>query len=286
MTLFVTSRDLRRLFWLCASLSLGCAGGDSLRKQRIASAHYRLGADYLAKKMPQQARAELVRALQLDPDNQDANHLLGVVFFLEGIHALNYIDRSQCLQGDAAAEQLRTANDLLRQSETYLARAVELSRRAGATDSEGLNYLANVALHFKRYDEATRLCSAALDNILYTSQHLALCNRGWARFGKGDLAGAAADLRQALFHQPEFCLARFRLGKVYFEQRDFARAATELELVVKLKDCPIQESVHLLGLSYLRQNQREEARHQFERCVEMNPRSCLSQDCRRYLKLI
>jgi Tfp pilus assembly protein PilF len=91
-------------------------------------------------------------------------------------------------------------------------------------------------------------------------------------------------LRQALFQQPEFCLARFRLGKVYFSKKDYRRASQELKKAVEQEKCPIQDAFQLLGTMYLRLGQAESARESFARCVELNPRSCVAGECRRYAK--
>lgn len=256
------------------------------RDPRLSMVHYRLGSDYFGKKMPRQAKVELLTALDLDDTNQRANYLLGVLFFVEGVHAANYIDRSQCLRGTAAEEQRRTVNQRLRDARKYLAKAVELAEQQKQKQSEALNYLANIEIHFERYDEAIRLCTTALSNILYSEQHLALGNRGWARFKKGDLQGAGRDLRQALYHRPNACLAHFRLAKVYFALKQHAKVIDQLAGKQGSKDCPIQESFKLLGLAYLKRGQPERARKELSRCVAMNPRSCVSQECRRYARLL
>jgi len=149
-----------------------------------------------------------------------------------------------------------------------------------------LNYLANVALHFKRYDEAISLCRRALDNILFTQRQAALGTLGWAYFLKGDLASAARELRQSVFQEPRFCLGRYRLAKVYFQDKAYQKASEELRRVVEDRACPIQEAHELLGLTLLKLHAPEEARAQFEKCSNLNPRSCVSEECRRYAKLM
>lgn len=268
-------------------LTLSCAHESKQdRDPGLSMVHYRLGSDYFGKKMPRQAKVELLRALELDETNQRANYLLGVLFFVEGVHAANYIDRAQCLRGTAAEEQRRTVNERLRDAHKYLTKAVELAEQQKQKESEALNYLANIAIHFERYDEAIRMCSSALKNVLYAQQHLALGNRGWARFKKGDLEGAGRDLRQALYHRPDACLAHFRLAKVYFALKEYAKVIDQLARKEGSKDCPIQESFKLLGLAYVKRGQPERARKQFSHCVAMNPRSCVSQECRRYARLL
>lgn len=271
---------------LCGG-AVGCDGGRAARKKaETAEWYYKLGRDYFSKKKAALAKAELIKAIRYDPDHEAAHYLLGVIFFLEGVHADNYIDRAQCLKGEAAAEQKEAANVAFRQAEKHLLRAVKLGREAGKVNSDALNYLANVALHFKRSDQAVELCTKALDNITYSSRHVALGTRGQAYLRKGEPRKAARDLRQALFHQPKFCLGRYWLAKVYYEQKQFERSAAELRRVVADKACPIQEAYRLLGLAYLKQKMPAKAREQFEQCVTRNPKSCISKECARYAKMI
>jgi type IV pilus assembly protein PilF len=290
------SRGFRRVFLFGFSWGLAfaltslsaCDGNQSATKNAKQSYwHYRIGKDYLKKKQPDAAKNELLKAVELDDENRDAHHLLGVIFFLKGVHAMNHVDRSQCLEGKRAKEQREAANRVFGLAEKSFKRVLELGKKKKSkTNSKVLNYLANIALHFAHYDEAIKLSSRALDNIMYTERQTALGTRGQAYFRKGDLEAASKDLRQAIFHQPKFCVGRFWLAKTYFKSKRFKDAIVELEKVVADKQCPLQEAHQLLGLCYLKDKQPQKARSQFEMCVSKNPNSCVSQECKRYGKLI
>jgi len=271
------------LEWLGAT---GCVVRSDQRNVKLSIAHYRLGADYLGKKMSEPAKAELFKAIKYDPGNQDAHYLLGVIFFFEGVHAANYLDRLQCLKGAPAEEQRQSANSSLRRARKHLERAVAIGSKNKRVPSEGLNYLANIAVHFKQYDRAIRLADRGLSNILYAHRHLALGTRGWARFNQGDLEGAGRDFRQALFHRPDFCLGRYRLAKVYYAQKKYKEARRELERITSKDPCPVQEAYQLLGLVYLRLGRPMDAKRLFATCVERNTNSCAAQECRRYGELL
>jgi hypothetical protein len=53
-----------------------------------------------------------------------------------------------------------------------------------------------------------------------------------------------------------------------------------------IKRCPIQEAQLLGGLLNERKRDTTAARELFQRCVDMAPRSCAADECRRYAKLI
>lgn len=256
------------------------------KNTKLSRSYYLLGRDYFAKKQPSLAKSELLRAIKHNADNVDAHQLLGVIFFLEGVHASNFIDRRQCIKGEAAKDQLAEANTAFRLAEKHLGSVVKLSKERKKEESDALNYLANISLHFEHYDKAVKLCDKALDNILYRDRYLALGTRGQAYFKKGDLKSAARDLRQSLFHKPNFCLGRYWLAKVFYARKQYEAAAGELRKLTADKKCPLQEAYQLLGLCYLKQRKSEEARALFQQCVARNPKSCISQECKRYAQLI
>jgi Tfp pilus assembly protein PilF len=94
------------------------------------------------------------------------------------------------------------------------------------------------------------------------------------------------ELNEAVGRAPKYCVARYRLARVYFERGDTEQAAENLEAVYADVRCPIQEAYLLGGLVQQRRKQRDRARALFSRCAEMAPRSCTAGECRRYVALI
>lgn len=268
----------------------GCSGGGALAQRDfdLARTYYRMGADYLTKKQPLAARRELLKSIKKDPEYRDPVHMLGVLLFVEAMHKLNLIDRTQCLRTAEAEEQRKVANAEFRKAEGRLKQALKMAEEIEEkTDTASTIYLANIALHFKRYKETIRLSKKALENDIHPSRHLAQAVLGWAYFKQGKLNDAGRELRQTLYRQPNFCLGRYRLSKVYFEQKKYKRVVEELEKIKDLKSCPIQEVPHLLGMALMKDG-KEQARAlpQFKQCMKMNPNSCLAQECGRLAKNI
>ncbi len=272
---------------LAALVVAACPHTDGAkRKPELSHTHFLLGEDLLRKKQPEGAKRELLKSIELDGENRDAHQLLGMIFFLEGVHKMNLLEQEQCLKGVAAEEQHREANKEFRRAEDYLREALKLAEKDKRVESDVLNTLGNIALHFKRFDDAIGYCRKALDNILYTQRQFALGTLGWAFHQKGDRQSAARELRQAIFHEPKFCVGRYRLAKVYFDDKAIDKAIEELKKVVEDPACPIQEAHQLLGLCLMKRGEAEQARAQFEKCDRMNPKSCVSEECRRYSKLM
>jgi len=275
------------MLWI--GLLLGSGSGCDLSAQserdiKLAETHYLLGADYLKNKKPFMAKQELLKSLRFDSDNSDAYHLLGVISFMEGIHKTDLIDRIQCLPPSDAKEQRRVADEDFRRGEQYLKNVVKLAKEDNKTESTTLVYLANIAFHFKRYDEAIKLCNEAMKNSYYASRQLTHGIIGWAYFHLGKLEKAGHALRQAVFHEPKFCVGRYRLAKVYFGQKNYNRAIFELKQIIDDKNCPLQEVPYVMGLAYIKKRELEQARKNFEACVTRNPNSCLAKTCSRLAK--
>jgi len=236
---------------------------------------YLLGADYFTKGMVAPALEELLKAVELNPGNPDAHNLLGLVFLRKAAESEEMATRTQCLKGDEQELEKQEMETQFKKAEGEFKKAVELK----ADFSEALNNLAVVAIHFGRYDEAVQKAEKALSNIIYREPYAAQGNLGLAYLNKKDLARAAKALRQALFEQPQFCVGRYRLAKVYYEQREYDHAAEELEKVTGDSKCPIQEAYHLAGMVSLRRQDRAKAAEMFQRCVALAPRSCLAREC-------
>lgn len=256
-------------------LLAGCGPAVKQMDPEASEKRFLLGADYFQKGLIGPALEELLKAVDLNPRNPDAHNLLGLVFLRKAAEAEELSMRTQCLKGEELRLEKDTMDGQFKKAEEQFRTAVEI--KPGFSDA--LNSLAVVAIHFGRYDEAISLEEKALSNIIYREPFAAQGNLGLAYLNKSELARAAQALRQALFDQPAFCVGRYRLAKVYYEQKEYDRAGEELEKVTGDKSCPIQEAYHLAGMVALRRQDRGKAGQMFQRCVQLAPRSCLAREC-------
>ena len=257
---------------------MGC--GPALRAvdPEASEKRYLLGADYYAKGAVRPALEELLKAVELNPQNPEAHNLLGIVFLRQAADSEEMTDRTSCIQGEEGK--------LEHQEQENKLRAAEEQFRAATTSkpdySEAWNNLAVVELRLGRWDEAIVSTEKALGNMIYSDPWAAQGNLGWAYFQKRDFARAAKELRTALTANPKFCVGRYRLARVFYEQSNLAAASTELE-ALSTEKCPIQEAYQLLGLISLKRGEAEgkqRAADAFRRCVALAPQSCLARQCR------
>ncbi len=264
-----------------AVVAVGCGHTAKVEKnEKLARISVQLGERFLVKNKLLQAKQEFSKAIKLDPEYLDAFKMLGFVKLMEGLGSLYYIDRIQCLKGDEAQEHREVAQKHFKIAEENLKKAVKMAKKVNKIESESLLWLANIADHFKRYDDAVSYAEQGLKHSFYPKRHLLHCAKGWAHYKKREYRKAGEDLRQAVFHENKFCLGRYRLAEVYFAKKKYSRAIKELEWTAKQK-CPIQEARYLLGRAYAQKRSMDQAREQFEKCVKMNPKSCLSKVCER-----
>jgi len=198
----------------------------------------------------------LTRAVDANPENDEAHYLLGTIRLVRGE---------------------------LDEAETHLRAAVRLrGTDRPAARAEALNSLGVLLLQNKKPQEAVAFLEEAAGEVLNREPWLALGNLGWAYIELGELDKAIEILRRALFDQPLFCVGLYRLGQAYYLKGDYTNAAANLKSAVEIKQggCDkMQDAHHLLGMTYLRLDQVDEARDALLACEEIDPASELGVAC-------
>ena len=266
--------ELIALLWGLGACAPTLRGDPEASEKRFL-----LGADYFAKGALRPALQELLQSVELNPKNAEARNLLGIVFLRQAADNEERIVRASCLPPEEARLEKTEIDAKFRSAREQFRLATKLR----PSYAEAWNNLAVVELHFQRWDEAIMATMRALSNLAYPEAWAAQGNLGWAYFHKGDLLRAAKELRTAVYTNPRFCVGRYRLAKVYYQQRNFEGAQMELEKVTADAACPIQEAFHLTALLELRRKDesgKTRATQALNRCIELAPQSCLAKECR------
>ncbi len=253
----------------------GCGEAQKVDPE-ASDKRFLLGADYFEKGLVRPALEELLLAVKLNPRNSEALHLLGILALRQAADGEAMIERQACLPPKEAALEKEEVDARFREAEKRFREAVAVK----PDFSDAWNSLAVVQLHFSRWDEAIASTEKALSNAIYRQPWAAQGNLGWAFFQKKDHLRAMKELRTAVFANPQFCVGRYRLARVLYEEKDLDAAAEQLTQVTQDPRCPIQEAFHLAGMVALKQGDRAKAQAAFQRCVELAPRSCLAKECR------
>jgi Tfp pilus assembly protein PilF len=268
----------------CLALLLdpGCASRTK-RDPEQSQIRYQLATGYFRDQRVEAAIEELQKALQADPENADAYNMLGLIALRQGHDYVAQLESASCLKG-GDAEAVRTeAQAKFKDARKNLRKAVELRPEF----PEAWNNLSVAESQLQSWDEAVTAAQNALKDAAYATPEMARANLGWAYYQRKDFQSAWKELHEAVSRAPGFCVARYRLAKVYVDRGEIDQAAEALAPVLSdVKRCPIQEAQLLGGLLNERKREMVSARELFQRCVDMAPRSCIADECRRYAKLI
>ncbi|MCX4244424.1 tetratricopeptide repeat protein [Paraliomyxa miuraensis] len=248
-----------------------------------ADKHYDVAVGSFHNGMFEDAKLQLDRALRADPDHADSYYLQGVLLLNEARTLVDAVESQQCLQDDAAELQRQRAQQLHSQARESFATAATRYPEGAAGRGRANNSLAVVSLFFQENEAAIEHSRAALEQQFYADRYSALANLGWAYYNLGDLVSATNELRQSVLLNPDFCVGRYRLAQVYLDSGLIEQAVEQAMAVVDDPRCPIQDAHRILGVASLRLGDELAARDAFGSCVTMAPRSCLAQDCRRFL---
>ncbi|MEK7759111.1 MAG: type IV pilus biogenesis/stability protein PilW, partial [Pseudomonadota bacterium] len=176
------------LAWLLIG---GCASQAEREEKAVklnkrVEIHTQLGATYLSRNQLDIAQQELERALDVNSDDSQANHIMGLL-------------------------QLRLKKD--DKAEQYFRRAInEQPDNSDARNSYGV-FLCERG----RLEEADEQFRAAISNQLYKSPEQASINAGICQFKKPDKSAAASYFRTALQHNPRQPQALLHMARYSFE---------------------------------------------------------------------
>ena len=240
-----------------------------------------LAKDFLARQDLSQARREAHKSLKFDAKNAEAHAILGLVDFLTALNNHRLLEIDDCLTGVDAVGMRQEMDASWKQADQNFARAVEFD----PAYSEARNNQAKVAELLGDYERSIGLYLTAL-KIPHRLINLGLtrANLGWTRFRSGDMVGAAKDLRQALQFNAGMCVAKYRLGRVYFEREEWNNAVEQFRAVVESEGCGNQEA-HLYLIRTMKQLSTIDSAEPFDfdgavaTCVSMAPKSCVAAQC-------
>lgn len=179
--------------FVCLLVS-GCAtqaerDAKALKLSKRVEVHTQLGANYLSRNQLDIAQQELERALDINSDDSQANHIMGLL-------------------------QIRLKQD--NEAEKYFRRAVgEKPENPDARNSYGV-----FLCERSRLDEADEQFRAALKNPLYKSPEQASVNAGLCQLKKPDQKAAAAYFRATLEYNPRQPIALLHMARYSLESEN------------------------------------------------------------------
>jgi type IV pilus assembly protein PilF len=168
-------------------------------------------------------------------------------------------------------------------------KAVEEFKRAISLDdnySEAHNYLGTLYMDKGLWDQAIAEFDKALANPIYDTPSMALYNSGWAYYSQKDYKTALAKYQEALRVEP---LTRLRpqieknVGLIYYDQDDIPEAIRHFKKSLAL-DSSLFDAHFLLGQSYLKIKDNNNARTEFQAVIHLAPETTFARRASNYLQ--
>jgi type IV pilus assembly protein PilF len=214
----------------------------------------------------------LHKAIEFNPNNARAHLLLGKLFLLN--------------RDDNPAEFDRKAEMHLRSVlEIQAGKQAEDVSAVVAEAHNDLGVLMNHQGHFRR---AVPEFEAAISDLFNREAHMAWGNLGWSYLELREWDKAIDALGRAVKLRRDFCVGHYRLGKAHAAKKEYEKAEQSFTnaLEVDTRCAGFQHAWHERGVARMNLGNREDARGDFERCVELGPKSEEGQACRRNLEAI
>jgi tetratricopeptide (TPR) repeat protein len=212
----------------------------------------------------------LFKAIEIDPGNAKAHLLLGNMFLLKRAdNPKSYDEKAE----HHFHEVLRIQAGDERHPEQSLV-------------PDAHNGLGVLYLHQRRYREAVEELTKAVEDLFNRDAYMAWGNLGWAYLDMNDNAKAIDALVRSVKLHPRFCVGYYRLGRAYMNTKQFEKAEQAFTQAIEADErCGVfQDAWHLRGAARMSLGLRDDARADFERCVELEADNDAGASCGRYLE--
>ena len=255
----------------------GCGGFQDEHSPARSAKRLDIAKDFLHKHQLEAAEQECNRALALNPANDEALVVRGLVAMLHAIDTKRTMEIDGCLTGvDAEA----TEKDL----DIFLSKADhDFESAAKLTPDYGEAWADRGVVHNLLDDHAAAAAyfRHALENpARLTSPALARADLGWSLFHLKDYVDAAKELRQAVQFQPNMCVATYRLARVYFARQEWEKAAELFQTASDDASCGSQEASLYLMKTRIQQGLVADVKQALASCLKISPQSCVAAQCR------
>jgi Tfp pilus assembly protein PilF len=213
----------------------------SQRDRDRAALHLQIGTSHLMNGSYPAAMNELLIAERLDPKNPMIQNNLGLAYLVRGraAQALEHINRALLLKPDY-------------------------------TDAR--NNQARVLIELGRYDEAIEAAQKTTDDLTFPNPEKPFFNIGLAYFKSDRFEQAKQAFQKSLEFQRDNCLAHNFLGRSYYELKDYALAAKQLDRAIGFcQSSQIDEPHYYSGLSYFQLGQQQRAEARLQETIKLYP---------------
>ena len=220
-------------------LPTGCQTSPQVKEEALS--RMRLGDSLLQEGKATQALGELLKAVELAPDNPQIHNLLGIIYLEKGMNV-------------QAAEHFQKALVL---DPKYI---------------EVRNNLGTAYLRLGRNQEAIKELNRAIESPMYSTPHYAYYNLGQAYLALQDYEQARANYLKSLKLSPRYSLSLYGLGLTWKATENWEEAAEAFKKTIEY--APRFAPAHFeLGEVLVRLNENSLARLAYQEVIQLAPDS-------------
>lgn len=216
-----------------------------------------------------EAEQLLLQVLNAEPRNAHAMHLLGVVYYQAGQHAVGMQRILTAIEYDDQVPLFYSNLAEMSRQQGDVAAAIKFGERAVALDGSMASAQSNLGIAYydaKDYERAQACHERALE--ISSGLLQSLNNLGSIARARKDKDQAAAWYRKALDLQPDYLESLSNLGAVLVEDDQADEASPYLERALQLQ-ANYPEALCNLGLVRLKQERTDESIALLQRCLQL-----------------
>jgi len=247
-------KTLLKMIIALLSLSLVFSCAHNKRQAEQAEVFLNKGVSYIGLEQYPNALRELLEAEKYNSNNEKIYYYMGMAYHSMSMQekAINSFKRAVSLKDDY---------------------------------SEAHNYLGTIYNSEKLWDKAIEHFDKSIANPTYNTPALPLYNAGWAYYSKQDYKNAMNSYTRALQREPQTVLRpqiQKNIGLIYYDQNDFIKAIYHFKQSTDLNS-NLYDAYFFMGESYLKINDKINARKAFQAVVNLAPQSAFGQKANVYL---
>lgn len=245
----------RAMIWILIPLCTACGMGEAqLKKEKEASAHYKLGISYLNDNLFQKAFIEFQKAIEIDSGYRDAYYALGHVHFMQQSYSESAVSFRKAVTIDAKF-------------------------------SDAHNYLGKVYEAQGKFDQAVLEYEEALKNPQYDTPEKPHLNLGLVYLKQEKYDQAIRSFQNVLKINPSgevMAVANNGLGRTYLQMGKIKEAIASYQEAIRI--APSYVDAHLnLASAYLKEGSKGLAAGSFKKVVDLSPQSPQAKEAQKFL---
>lgn len=249
------SKFIPLFLFLVLQITSACSSANKYANgKELAQVHLQIGTRYLTERNYPSALKELLEAEKYDSNDPIIQNNLGLAYYV---------------RADFEKAKL------------HLKKAISLDPKYGDARS---NY-GRLLLDTGHASDAVEEFKSVVNDLTYPQPEKAKVNLGIAYLSVKKYKDAEKAFVSAIELNKNYCPAYIFLGRSFYDQNEFARAAKRLDQAVAVcKNEGFDEPQYFSAMAYMKLGEKEKAIARLEEIVDLTPKSAYAEKSRQFLK--